>query len=72
MSKPKPPTGLGAPGRRLWSAVVDEWELEEHELALLVQAVRCLDYLDKLDALVAAEGLVVDSPQGTKAHPALV
>jgi hypothetical protein len=71
VNKPKTPTGLGAPGRRLWFSVVDEWELEEHEIALLVQAVRCVDHLDKMDALVA-EGLILDSPQGTKAHPALV
>jgi hypothetical protein len=72
MSKPRTPTGLSAPGRRLWFSVVDEWELEEHEIALLVQAVRTVDLLDRLDGLVRDEGAVIDSPQGRRANPAAV
>ena len=60
---------LRAPGRRLWSSVVDEWDLEKFEISLLVQAVTCVD---QLDALVRKDGPVVESPQGPKAHPALV
>ncbi len=52
MTKPKAPNGLRAPGRRLWQSVVDDFELEEHELALLVEAVRTVDLLDLLDARV--------------------
>lgn len=63
---------LRAPGRRLWSSVVDEWDLEKFEISLLVQAVTCVDQLDQLDALVRKDGPVVESPQGPKAHPALV
>ncbi len=52
--------------------MTEEFELEQHELVLLREAVRTVDVLDDLTARVAAEGAVVDSPQGTKAHPALV
>ncbi len=72
MSTPKAPAGTRAPGRRLWSSVVDVFDLEEHELALLVEAVRTVDLLDLLDARVRAEGPIVSSPQGDKAHPAAV
>lgn len=72
MDKPKAPSGLRAPGRRLWDSVLDEYELEEHELALLVQAVRTVDLLELLDERVRKDGPVVSSPQGEKAHPAAV
>lgn len=72
MTKPKAPRGLRAPGRRLWDSVLDEYELEEHELALLVEAVRTVDLLEQLDARVRKEGPIVASPQGTKANPAAV
>src|SRR3954451_20168645 len=72
MSKEKAPNGLRAGGRRLWASVVDAYELEEHETALLVEAVRTVDLLDLLDARVRNEGPIVPSPQGDKAHPAAV
>ncbi len=72
MSIPKAPTGTRAPGRRLWSSVVDVYELEEHETALLTEAVRTVDLLDLLDARVREDGPIVDSPQGKRAHPAAV
>lgn len=72
MSKPKAPQGLRAPGRRLWDAVLGEYELEEHEMALLVEAVRTVDLLELLDAEVRRDGPLVSSPQGVKAHPAAV
>ncbi len=52
--------------------MLTEYELEEHELLLLREAVRTVDVLDDLTAQVAADGSVVESPQGSKAHPALV
>ena len=69
---PSPPEGTRAPGRRLWSSIVTEFELDEHEAALLVEAVRTVDLLDLLDAAVRRDGPMVDSPQGLKAHPAAV
>jgi len=73
MSKPPaPPKGTGKAGAALWRSVLDDFELEEHERALLVEAVRTVDLLDELDAAVKAEGAVVESPQGRKANPAAV
>lgn len=72
MSTEKAPKGTRDAGKRLWDSVLSEYELEEHERALLVEAVRTLDLLADLEALVRAEGAVIDSPQGRKAHPAAV
>lgn len=63
---------MGAAGRRLWSSVVDVFDLDEHERVLLVEAVRTVDLLAELDAAVRADGALVDSPQGVKANPAAV
>ncbi len=70
--KPSAPSKAGAAGKRLWASVVDEYDLQEHELALLVEAVRTVDLLAELDAAVKADGALVDSPQGRKANPAAV
>ena len=69
---PNPPAGVRAPGRRLWAAVVDLYELEEFELALLREAVRTVDLLDELDRRVRDDGPIVATPQGDRAHPAAV
>ncbi len=55
----------------MWRAVVSEYELEEHELLLLREAVRTADVLDDLALLVARDGALIASSQGDRAHPAL-
>ena len=67
--KPRTPDGLRAPGLRLWRSVVDVWSLDEHELAMLVEAVRTVDLLDRL---VRKDGPIIPTPQGPRAHPAAV
>ncbi|GGR78558.1 hypothetical protein GCM10010169_23420 [Micromonospora fulviviridis] len=67
-----PPTDLRGPGRRLWKAITGDYDLDEHELALLVEATRTVDLLDELERRVRADGAVIQSPQGLKAHPAAV
>ncbi|MCU1669502.1 MAG: hypothetical protein JWP40_2429 [Blastococcus sp.] len=69
---PKPPTGTRAAGLRLWSSVVDEYDLDEHELALLTEATRTVDLLTQLDVAVRRDGPTIDTPQGLRAHPAAV
>jgi hypothetical protein len=69
---PKAPAGTRAGGLRLWRSVVADFDLDEHELALLREAARCVDTLDELDARVKVDGAVISSPQGLKAHPAAV
>ncbi len=70
--KPSPPKDTGAAGLKLWHAVVEAYELEEHELLLLREMVRTVDTLDALEARVAADGVLLSSSQGDRAHPALV
>jgi hypothetical protein len=68
--RPPVPKGTGPNGRRLWNAVLDVYVLEQHELALLREAVRTVNQLDKLDDVVRRDGV---KPKGTvRVHPALV
>ncbi len=68
----RPTSGLRAAGKRLWASVLDEYELDEHESALLLEACRTVDILGDLAAAVRRDGALVDSPQGWRAHPAAV
>jgi hypothetical protein len=72
MTIPRPPKGAGPSGRRLWRAVAGEFDLDEHERALLVALVRQVDRLDQLEALIAAEGLTVAGHGTVKMHPAVI
>ena len=70
---PSPPPGTKGAGRRLWRSILADYELQEHEAALLRELVRCVDQLDELAAIVARDGLLVDGPGRTKRmHPAAV
>jgi len=65
---PSAPRGAKTAGRRLWAAVLAEFDLAEHELVLLRQAVAVADVCELLASIVAADGPLRDG----KAHPALV
>lgn len=70
---PAPPKGTGPSGRALWRDVLGKYELERHEEVLLREAVRSVDQLDKLHAIVERDGLLVDGPNGAqRMHPAAV
>lgn len=67
------PLGLEAPGRQLWQAVTDEYDIEEHERLLLVEACRIADRLDRLATESAHEPLTVTNFKGDEvANPKLV
>jgi hypothetical protein len=68
---PAPPETLGDSGRALWTEVLGEFELAEHELALLRQAGETLDAIDRLQAALAGDEVIVASPQGQKVNPCL-
>ena len=68
MSVPAPPRGAQAAGKRLWKAVLADFELVEHELTLLRQAVHVADLCELLQRRVDDEGPLL----GDRAHPALV
>ena len=69
---PRPPTGLRRSGRSLWRAVLNDYELDEHETTILREACRTADSLDDLQHLLEVEGLTSESSQGVRIHPALV
>jgi hypothetical protein len=48
---PAAPKGAGVSGARLWREVLGGYELEEHELAVLREAVKTVDLCDKLGRL---------------------
>jgi len=72
MTRQSAPKGSKAAGRRLWASVLDGFELDEHELTLLRQAVRVADTCDQLQMLVDTEGHVVGVGDRARAHPAVV
>jgi hypothetical protein len=70
--KPSPPVNTAAGGLRLWESIVDGYDLDEHELSLLREAVRLVDRCDALAAIVERDGVMAPGPGLTmRAHPAL-
>lgn len=69
---PKPPSELKTSGRALWRAVLDDYELDAHEVTILREACRTADSLDALQNLLDAEGYMGETSQGPRVHPALV
>jgi hypothetical protein len=69
----RPPTGLKAPGKRLWVAVAGLYILTPAELEMLGQACRTADELDRLERAVRAlPDLVTTGSTGQlKPHPLL-
>jgi hypothetical protein len=56
----------------LWRAVVEPFDLDQHELALLTALVRQVDRLDVLEGLIETEGVMVRGHGTVKVHPAVV
>ena len=67
-----PPPGLGAAGRQFWRGLADRFDLESHEQRLLLEAARCVDLLDALQADIDTVGTTVEGPQGVKTNPSVV
>ena len=72
MANSKSPTGLTTAGKKLWTAVTDDFELAEHELAQLEEACRIRDTIVALRKQVATDGTMLASSQGSRLHPAIV
>lgn len=66
------PRGLGAPGRKLWKSIDDQFDLAEHERTQLEQACRVRDTIEVLRARIATDGVMIKSSQGDRLHPAIV
>jgi len=70
---PAPPAGSSAAAKRLWSSVLEEFALDEHELVLLTQAARITTTLDRLDADARRDGVTVATTNGaSKPSPCVV
>ena len=68
---PKPPESTGKEGRRLWNDVFSQWDLTCAEVALLREAVTCIDRIREAQQVITTEGLVVfDRFKQPKQHPA--
>lgn len=72
LALPRAPHGLGAAGRRFWREMNLAHTFSVAELALLERCCRVLDRIASLEKLVERDGMVIDSPQGGRSHPAMV
>jgi hypothetical protein len=61
---PPAPKGLGATGRRLWRAILADYQLEVHELLVLTEACRVVDRLDRLATEAEGAELTVENSRG--------
>lgn len=66
------PRHLSKPARDLYAAIVADYALEPHHLAVLTRALDALDTADAAEAIVRAEGPVSTTRFGERrAHPAV-
>lgn len=64
MARTTTPVGLGVNGRRVWTATTRDYELGEHELAILESACRELDIVDRLEKALKDAKLIVNGSMG--------
>jgi hypothetical protein len=57
-AKPRPPAGTKTAGKRLWTAILDAYDLDAAELVVLREMCRVTDRLDALDDAIRASGVV--------------
>ena len=69
---PSPPRKLGEHGGALWSRVMTDYQIADAGgVELLAQACGALDRAEALRARIDADGEIIDTPSGPKAHPGL-
>jgi hypothetical protein len=68
----QPSRPLGEHGRALWAKVTSEYDVSDAAgTEMLTQACQACDRAEALAACVEADGEMVRTPQGIKAHPAI-
>jgi phage terminase small subunit len=74
--RPKPPTGLSAAGKRLWTTIVadvaPEMELDARDLDVLGEACAMQDTIASLEKAIKRDGEVLDGARGPRTHPAVI
>jgi phage terminase small subunit len=65
------PRGLGAAGRRFWRQIAADFELSPVDAVVMAEVCQTLDRLSLLADVVAVQGVLAESSQGVRAHPAL-
>lgn len=65
MTKPAAPETLAKGGRKLWSTVVDKYDLRVDELRTLEDACHEVDLIDLMVAGMKGKPLVVDGSKGS-------
>lgn len=66
------PRGLKPDGKRLWSSVTTDFELDESASAVLAEACYTIDLLAGLRAKLDETPSVIDNAQGPRMHPLVV
>ena len=66
------PAALGPAGRRLWAEVTRDFDFDGTDRALLVEVCATVDLIEALKAILKRDGLMSESSQGLRAHPAAV
>jgi hypothetical protein len=68
----EPPRQLGGPGRLLWDGIMREYDIRDRGgIELLCLAAETLDRVERLREKIDADGEVLHTRSGAKAHPAL-
>lgn len=70
-SIPRAPVGLGIEGRRLWKSVLQDFDLEPWQLAILRTACESADRVAEAREAVKRDGACVAGRFGPKVHPML-
>lgn len=76
-TRPKPPTGLGASGKKLWNRIqgdlLDDQELDERETAVLEEAAKQAETNADLAKAIKRDGVMIEGAAGqTRLNAAVV
>jgi hypothetical protein len=69
--RPEPPEGLQPAGAAFWRAILEKFELVDHEMVILKEACRTIDLLGELQAAVDRDGPLQRWGEGSRSHPAV-